>query len=286
MKHLFCLAVIALSLTGCELYFKGDQGGGGGDRWTYCANDGYYVCSGENCEWAGPRCPSDPNYTCESSADCAAGCYCANGVCEEAGFCSTDAQCPAGYHCDEGRSSCEPDGCTTSADCQAGQYCDPATQGCTSSCTCTTDAEAQSQGWGYCDESRGTCEPANPAGSCGGAVTCNQIPTSCPDGQVPQISAGCYTGSCVAITSCDVTPGCSALQHEGDCLGRATDCTSVYTGINCTNAGGTTCTAGSTGCTCETFQFANCRNRTASAGTMSYQLDDGTMVNVFSNAAN
>ena len=149
MKHLFCLAVIALSLTGCELYFKGDQGGGG-DRWTYCANDGYYVCSGENCEWAGARCPSDPNYTCQSSTDCAAGCYCANGVCEEAGFCSSDAQCPTGYHCDKGRSSCEPDGCKTSADCNAGQYCDAATQGCVASCTCTTDAQAQaaaSQYW-------------------------------------------------------------------------------------------------------------------------------------------
>lgn len=283
MKHIFSLAAIAFSLTGCELYFGGHDGNSGGDdRWTYCANDGYYVCAGNDCEWAGPRCPDDPNYTCETSADCAAGCYCANGVCEEAGFCSTDSQCPEGYHCDETRSSCEPNSCATSADCDAGQYCDPATSGCTASCACTTDADAQSQGWGYCDETRGTCEPPNPAGSCGGAVTCNQFPPTCGDGQVAQIADGCYTGSCIAITGCDVTPACGSLQHEGDCLARTTDCTSVYTGINCTNSSGTTCTAGSTGCTCETFQYASCRNRTATSSAMSYQLDNGQLVNVFS----
>lgn len=282
MKHMFCLSVIAFSLAGCELYFKGDHDGGDGDRWTYCANDGYYVCAGEDCEWAGPRCPDDPNYTCETSDDCAAGCYCANGVCEEAGFCSSDAQCPDGYHCDEARSSCEPDGCNTSADCNAGEYCDPATQGCTSSCTCTTDAQAQSQGWGYCDETRGTCEPPLANGSCGGAVTCNQIPTSCPEGQLALIFNGCYTGACGAISGCDVTPVCGQMQHEGDCLNRAADCTSVYTGNNCTNSTGATCTAGSTGCTCESFSYATCRTRTASAPAMSYQLDDGRFVNVFS----
>jgi len=282
MKHIFSLAAIAFSLTGCELYFDGHDGDrSGDDRWTYCANDGYYVCQGEDCEWAGARCPDDPNYTCETNEDCAAGCYCADGVCEEAGYCGTNEDCPDGYHCDDKRDSCVPDACTTSADCDTGQYCNEGS--CTASCTCTTDAEAQSAGFGYCDETRGTCEPPNSAGSCGGAVTCNQIPTSCGDGQVPQILDGCYTGSCVAITSCDVTPVCGSLQHEGDCLGRTADCTSVYTGINCTNSSGTTCTAGSTGCTCETFQFASCRTRTATAPAMSYQLDNGQMVNVFSN---
>ncbi len=282
MKHIFTFAAIAFSLTGCELYFGGDHGGDNGDRWTYCANDGYYVCAGENCEWAGPRCPDDPNYTCESSADCAAGCYCANGVCEEAGFCSTDAQCPDGYHCDEGRSSCEPDGCTTDADCDAGQYCDPATQSCTASCTCTNDTEAQNQGWGYCDETRGTCEPPSADGSCVGTITCNQIPTTCPVGQVPLIENGCYTGNCRNVGMCDIAPTCGSLQHEGDCLNRAADCTSVYTGLNCTNSSGATCTAGSTGCTCESFEYATCRTKTASAPAMSYLLDNGQMVNVFS----
>ena len=63
------LALATVFLAGCELYF----GGGGGDRWTYCAADGYYMCDGDDCEWAGARCPSDPEYTCSDHADCAAG---------------------------------------------------------------------------------------------------------------------------------------------------------------------------------------------------------------------
>jgi hypothetical protein len=287
MKKLFSPTRIVLaiatvfSLTGCELYFGHDDSGDGGDRWTYCASDGYYVCQGDNCEWAGPRCPDDPNYTCETNDDCAAGCYCANGVCEEAGFCGRNGECPEGFHCDEDRSSCVPDGCNTSADCDAGEYCDPGSQSCTGSCTCDTDMQAQDEGWGYCDEARNTCEPPNPAGSCGGAVTCNQIMTTCPDGQVAQINEGCWTGQCVEITGCDVTPACPALQHEGDCLGRAADCTSVYTGLNCTNSSGQQCMSGSTGCTCTDFLFSSCRARTAGMSVMTMESDGGQLVDAF-----
>lgn len=285
MKKLFSLVPLCLAvatLGGCELYFggHGDDSSGGNDHWTYCANDGYYTCQGNDCSWAGPRCPDDPNYTCTTNDDCAAGCYCANGVCEEAGFCGPNNKCPDGFHCDSQRSSCEPDGCTMDSDCQAGEYCDASTSTCTSSCTCTTDAEAQAAGWGYCDEARGTCEPVPAGGSCGGTVTCNQIMTQCPDGQVALIKDGCWTGTCGDIASCDLTPACGDLQHEGDCLGRAGDCTSVYQGINCTNMNGTQCTAGSTGCTCETFQFARCDVRTSGAPAMSF-MNDGRMVDVF-----
>ncbi len=288
MKNLFhptrIVLTIAtlLTLGGCELYFGG-HGGDGGDRSSYCANDGYYTCKGDSCEWAGPMCPNDPNYTCKTDVDCAAGCYCAGGVCEEAGFCGRDGECPAGFHCDEGRSSCVPDGCTTSADCKTGQYCDATSGQCTPSCTCTTDAQAQSQGYGYCDETRGTCEPASTDGSCGGAVTCNQIMTVCPVGQVALIANGCWTGTCRNIGQCDVAPVCGDLQHEGDCLGRVMDCTTVYTGINCTNPAGTTCMAGSTNCTCASFEYNSCRPSTASAPVMAFETVEGRMVSVFAN---
>jgi len=279
----FALALATVfSLAGCELYFGGDNHDDG-DHWTYCANDGYYTCQGNNCEWAGPRCPDDPNYTCTTNADCAAGCYCANGVCEEAGFCGPNTKCPDGFHCDEGRASCVPDSCTTSADCNAGEYCDPATMSCTASCTCTTDAEAQAQGWGFCDETRGTCEPPVADGSCGGTVTCNQIMTVCPEGQVPLIKDGCWTTTCRNIGMCDVTPACGDIEHESDCLGRAADCTSVYTGLNCTNSSGQACQSGSTGCTCQSFQFATCRDRTAGAPAMSFASPDGTLVDALLN---
>jgi hypothetical protein len=282
MKKLFsplALAVALASLTGCELYFGGHNDGGD-DRWTYCANDGYYVCNGDDCEWAGARCPADPGYTCESNADCAAGCYCQDGVCEEAGFCSTDAECPDGFSCDEARNSCVPDGCSTSADCDSGEFCDAGTGTCTASCVCSTDQQAQDAGFGYCDETRGTCEPTPAGGSCGGTSTCATAEPTCAAGEVALISNGCYTGGCQAIGSCDVTPGCEALQHESDCLGQNSTCSSVYYGINCQTPGGTACMAGDTGCVCQSFQFAECRSRTTAM--MVYPTSDGSFVDVFS----
>ena len=279
MKNLFSphrlvLAIATVfSLTGCELYFGG-SGSSGGDRWTYCANDGYYVCQGDNCDWAGPRCPDDPNYTCTTNNDCAAGCYCANGVCEEAGFCGAGTACPDGFHCEDARSSCVPDTCTTSAECPTGQYCDGAGS-CVSSCTCTTDASAQDQGFAYCDETRGTCEPTPAAGSCAGTVTCNQVEPTCAAGQVALIKDGCWTGTCQAIAQCDLTPSCTALQFEADCLARTGECSSIYVGLNCTNSTGTSCTAGDSGCVCQSFEFAECRVRPPAAPMMSFETSHG-----------
>src|SRR4051812_43394080 len=99
MKHSIALLVASIAtsmLAGCELYF-GD-GHDQSDNWNYCGSDGYYVCSGDNCEWQGPQCPagagsgssnpggggSGSGYECSQNNDCAAGCYCANGTCEEA----------------------------------------------------------------------------------------------------------------------------------------------------------------------------------------------------------
>ena len=268
------------TLTGCELYFGGSDSDN--DSWTYCANDGYYVCNGDSCEWAGARCPDDPNYTCQSDLECAAGCYCSTaGVCEEAGFCSRDSDCPTGFSCDVDRASCVPDGCSVDSDCDAGQYCS-AEGTCTASCLCTTDAEAIDQGFGFCDETRGTCEPTPDAGSCVGAVTCNTAEPVCAVGQVALVKAGCWTGSCSAIAACDLAPACESRQHEADCLGVSAACTSVYYGINCTNNQGTACQPGmgDTSCVCQSFQFAECRTRVNAM--MVYPTSDGRFVDVFS----
>lgn len=280
MKNLFSsLLVLSLAgLSGCSLYFGNESD----DRWNYCANDGYYVCQGESCEWAGPGCPSDPQYQCETNADCAAGCYCSDaGICEEGGFCDAATDCPDGYTCETERSSCVPDApptCAVDADCAAGEYCDAGA--CVASCACTTDAEAQAQGFGFCDEVRGTCEPTPLEGTCAAEVTCNIVRPTCATGEVALIKDGCYTGTCGAIATCDVTPTCGSLQFETDCLGRTDECSAVYTGINCTNSQGTSCTAGSTNCTCESFRFNSCTDR--SSAMMVYALEDGTMVDVFS----
>lgn len=276
------LAIATVTLAGCELYFGDD--GGGDNRWTYCASDGYYVCNGNDCEWAGARCPQEPGYTCTSNEDCAAGCYCSpDGVCEEAGFCATETDCPEGFHCDVDRSSCVPDTCASSADCNTGEYCDTNTGTCTPSCTCSSDLGAQENGYGYCDETRGTCEPTPAGGSCGGTSTCATPEPTCAAGEVALIKDGCYTGACQAIATCDVTPTCEALQHEADCLGNGAACSSVYYGINCQRSDGSACMAGDTGCVCQSFQFAECRTRAtnAAAPLMSFPASNGDLIDVF-----
>ena len=64
-----------------------------------------YVCTAEGA--CVPNNPPPPP-TCQSDAECAAGCYCQNGSCEESSVCSSDAQCPMGQTCDEPRSTCVP----------------------------------------------------------------------------------------------------------------------------------------------------------------------------------
>jgi len=232
--RLVLLAAFTVTLASCGLYF-GD--GDNEDSWTYCGSDGYYVCQGDDCQFAGSTCPSGtqtPGFTCETDADCAAGCYCegedaatgTTGTCVEAGFCATDEDCPEGYVCDD-RTSCVP-----------------------ITCTCTTDQEAIDAGFGFCDEATSTCQQGvDPAGSCGGTAT--GTPPTCGAGSVPLILDGAYTGECKAVSQCDVVPLCEAHSEdtdENDCLARS-DCGAIYVGINCTNPTGQSCTGG-TGCVC------------------------------------
>lgn len=268
-KHsltLLAASFAVMSLAGCELYFGSDQHGDG-DRWTYCGSDGYYECTGNDCYWTSSTCPSGSGsgssgngYDCQDNSDCAAGCYCQDGVCEEGGFCMTDADCGPGYTCDVERSSCEPTGttqCGADSDCATGQYCDAMSKTCTDSCTCASDADAKAGGFDYCDESRGTCMTGtDPSGDCAGDVTCNLGRPSCPEGQVALIANGCYTGQCEAIASCGTAPGCDAYTHEADCQNAM--CSLSYTGIGCHTPDNSPCTAGSSQCTCTSYKFATC----------------------------
>ena len=232
-------ALSVTTLASCELYFgdSDDDGGGGGN---------------------------EPGFACGNNADCAAGCYCgAEGTCEEAGFCTSDEECADGFVCDE-RNSCVPSSCSSDAECDTGEVCDNGT--CTATCVCTSDSQAQDQLGttdAYCDESRETCHyGADPAGTCAGAVTCNEKAPKCDEGTVPLVgSDGCYTGECRAIAQCGELPACEAYQHETDCGGAA--CTIVSTGINCTKPDGTACQSGDAGCTCEDFRFNSCETPTA-----------------------
>jgi len=259
-------------LAGCELYFGSHDHNGGGGTWNYCGSDGYYQCHGDSCTWVSATCPdgttgsAGSGYECTSSADCAAGCYCANGTCNEGGFCATDTDCGPGYHCNTDRSSCEPNppGCQSDTDCANGSTCDTASGLCTETCSCTDDAGAKSQGYDYCDETRMTCEKGtDPNGTCAGTAgaNCAAAPT-CPSGQVPLIDSttGCYNGQCEAYGSCSESPVCEHINDESNCLGRM-DCAATYTGINCHKPDGTQCHSGDTNCTCQSFQFAACSTK-------------------------
>ena len=244
------------TLAGCDLYFGDHNNNGGGDSWTYCGSDGFYSCSGDNCEWVSSTCPTDGGGSnggsgvgsgggsgteCSSDAQCAAGCYCDSaGTCEEGGFCTTNADCGTGYTCNTQRSSCEPT---------------PPTTGC------TADSDCNTAGGQFCDVPSGTCTQ----GSCAidTSITCTTAAPTCPAGAVPLEYNGCYTGACFAAAACSTPASCQYLNDENDCLARQADCSASYTGLNCTNGQGTSCHSGESGCTCTDFEFAKCVDRTA-----------------------
>jgi hypothetical protein len=236
-------------LAGCQLYFGDHSNSSGPNGPTGSGGPG--------------RPGSPPGTECKNDAACAAGCFCADGTCTEGGFCGADKDCGTGFHCDAARSSCIPDAsCTKSEQCANGTECDASTGGCVATCKCLTDADAAKQGFGWCDEARGTCmSGADPQGTCAGAVTCSTAAPTCSEGQVAMVKDGCFTGACSAITACAATPSCSALQFQSDCTGRATDCSVVFTGHGCH---GTTCGISDVDCTCTSYTFAACEAKGAS----------------------
>jgi hypothetical protein len=246
MTKLLCSAGLALVLAmtsllaGCQLYF--------GDR--------------DDDDRPG-RDDRPPHFSCDSDLQCSPGCFCSEeGICEEAGFCKVDRDCGTGFICDEARNSCKPSpvpACTTNGDCEQGSACGEDGL-CVVTCQCASDAEAVTQGAGWCDEARGTCMiGSDPAGAClGEIVNCTTAEPNCPAGEVALIKDGCYTGQCRAIAACEGAPACGALQHQADCTSRAGetgDCKSLFTGHNCEGA----CQDPSgLDCKCETYSFTGC----------------------------
>jgi hypothetical protein len=220
IKYLLSVALMAVTLGGCELYFGNENGGGGGGS----GNPG-----------GGSGTPTGG--ACTTNDQCAAGCSCDMGTCVENGFCAKDGDCPTGYVCDD-RSTCVQD-----PTCSDANPCTQLGQVCNAQKTCVDQS---------CSEVI--------------ATTCTVAPAACPAGQVATSVDGCYIpNGCEAITDCGAAPLCERLNHEGDCTARATDCASVYNGLNCKKPDGTACKSGDANCTCASFVFAKCQDRGASS---------------------
>jgi hypothetical protein len=101
----------------------------------------------------------------------------------------------------------------------------------------------------------------DPAGTCNAPVTCATAAPICPDGNVPLVLDGCYTGQCRAIAQCESAPSCADLTHEADCLARSGDCSAVYTGHGCHTPTGVACQSGDSNCVCTSFTFASCEDK-------------------------
>lgn len=282
------LALVALALGGCEIYFGDGNGGGNDDYYEYCDETGCYYCDDWGCYPNGGG-PVEPGSDCTSSAQCAQGCFCnAAGVCEETGFCNTTADCPSGMECNQSRDTCEPQGgCDDNADCPTGTYCELAIGECVLTDTCATDADcglgytcsngscvpapceqdADCMEGCYCDESSGVCEES---GTCTSDADCAGTPatpycdtdrnTCVSDDPTPgcQSDADCDGQRCETSANVCVDWQCSDYD-EVQCNTNNATCTSVY-GARCETTSGQGCQQGDPGCVCTANQFLLCED--------------------------
>jgi hypothetical protein len=95
------------------------------------------------------------------------------------------------------------------------------------------------------------CEPPIDPGSCWEQVDCLAfaIP-ECPEGSVPGVIDGCWSGYCIPEEQCEAPPACEQIAEEAACVERA-DCAPIYEGIDCS-------CDGNGNCTCTDWEFQSC----------------------------
>jgi len=178
------------SLTGCHLYLDGE-----GDE------DSPPACRGDGCSGPGSLGLPDGGFgfSCEENADCAAGCYCDEGSCQEAGFCEVASDCANDFTCDD-RSSCVPE-----------PEPEPTCQGEITNCytvepSCSEDTTAVIVDGCY----TGSCMPRE----------------ECPDGAPLRCEDRADEASCSADISCQaVYRGINCTSPSGaECTSGMTDC--------------------------------------------------------------
>jgi len=236
-----------------------------------CAGLEYFGCwsTAPSGPIQGGDCMGLDAYTCSQHDDCvarhwaaggAAGAPCADGSCEDrpepptiGNFescanepgepppgCFEDTECPDGFVCN------------------AEEICLPSPYACDG-----TDPDSNGDGLVPCDDRcYGYCVPDDTttgAGNCYEDVTCYCDPATgeycappdCPDGTMPGVKDGCWSGYCIPVAECpDTAPACSAMTNELSCIARP-DCAPIYQGVSCScdDFGN---------CTCEDWLYQEC----------------------------
>lgn len=166
------IALGSLGLTGCHLYFEGEEEPG-----ELPEREGWPTeCADGECEPERPGDdrpgdgPSDrPAIPCEADAECQAGCFCSDeGFCEESTLCQLNQDCQEDFTCDLG--TCVPlddvdeppatcEDLSSEETCLAEVACSPVYRGvnCTSEngepCTSdTAECTCESFAFGSCED--------------------------------------------------------------------------------------------------------------------------------------
>jgi len=187
--------------------------------------------------------------------------------------CFEDYECPSGQRCN------------------AAEVCLPPPYGC-------GVAGGESDTAVPCDpRCYGWCVPINTdAGNCYEEALCDIVQPNCPDGTLPGIKNGCYTGYCIPVAECpddppdhgncyedvwcdSLPPTCPDGQIPGvtnhcwsgyciavdACPDPAPACEQIYSEdacvarVDCTPIyQGVNCTCNADGCTCQDWIFQNC----------------------------
>lgn len=224
-----------------------------------CETRGYYPCEGDVLLPEAPKGPTQYLEPLEPWAACYGGC---EG--QDEGSCRNDASCQTAYldqdywgcwelntqlvTIDGDCASLNAAACSTRNDCvpvynQLEVVPDP-----------NTDEWGNSTLFARCDAESGDqppplscanvlcnvgthCEerPEGPAcvpnqqdpGSCYGDTFCDGLPPNCPDGTLPGIIDGCWSGYCIPQNACEPAPSCQSVANEATCINRQ-DCLPLY----------------------------------------------------------
>jgi hypothetical protein len=284
MKALVAVAVVALA--GCDLYT--DDNPQCTDVLGDCVSPVMYCLSDEQCGANAycdtTTCHTQPCPECDTCGACP-DCY---GVCAPKPKTCDYVDCLPGAHCEEQCTVNEGGG---------GMYCEPvciedmscANVDCGPGTTCIEVCADDGDGMSTC---RAQCVSDKDPGSCTGNVACDEAPPPCPNGTVPGIKDGCYTGYCIPTAQCGpsdpgdcvgqvictlappacpvgTTPGIRNGCYTGYCIPddacAPSACETLTSESACTSRmdcaavyTGSNCTCTATGCTCEDLTYARC----------------------------